>query len=342
MYSLKVHNICRNSLLSSWNHRSSLCQLTSACTTKNVSQRVLEKWFHCNKYNLNENNKCWNGPIGIKKGKRNCRVKMSCVDYRNNRNQLGLSSHNYMNNSGIIYISQVNIKEIHTFRNPLVLSCPINMENFPKGMKEHKRFSTKNIRGRLFYKRRPKQIPILKRKNWRSKWLEGAPQKKGICLKVRVQTPKKPNSGLKKIARVRLSTGRIVSVYIPGIGHNLNTHSIILVRGGRCKDIPGCNYKAVRGVYDLLPVKNRFRGRSKYGVKLSEEKRKHLVERYNFKHITIQKDIEEFNKYKWFNYVDKDKNLREKPLEEGENVPINIFHFNTYYRKKKFQQEHEK
>ncbi|SBT31794.1 mitochondrial ribosomal protein S12 precursor, putative [Plasmodium ovale wallikeri] len=202
-------------------------------------------------------------------------------------------------------------------------------------------FSTKNIRGRLFYKRRPKQIPKLKKKNWRSKWLEGAPQKRGICLKVRVQTPKKPNSGLKKIARVRLSTGRIVSVYIPGIGHNLNTHSIILVRGGRCKDIPGCNYKAIRGVYDLLPVKNRFRGRSKYGVKLSEDKRKHLLERYNFKHISIKKDIEEFNKFKWFNYVDKDKNLREKPLGPDENVPINIFHFNTYYRNKKLQKSEE-
>ncbi|CXI18383.1 mitochondrial ribosomal protein S12 precursor, putative [Plasmodium berghei] len=198
-------------------------------------------------------------------------------------------------------------------------------------------FTTKNIRGRMFYKRRPKQIPKLKKKNWRSKWLEGAPQKRGICLKVRVQTPKKPNSGLKKIARVRLSTGRIVSVYIPGIGHNLNTHSIILVRGGRCKDIPGCNYKAIRGVYDLLPVKNRFRGRSKYGVKLSEDKRKHLLERYNFKHITIQKDIDEFNKFKWYNYVDKDKNLRDKPLEANENAPIDIFHFNTYYRNKKFQ-----
>ncbi|KEG01533.1 mitochondrial ribosomal protein S12 precursor, putative [Plasmodium vinckei vinckei] len=202
-------------------------------------------------------------------------------------------------------------------------------------------FSTKNIRGRMFYKRRPKQIPKLKKKNWRSKWLEGAPQKRGICLKVRVQTPKKPNSGLKKIARVRLSTGRIVSVYIPGIGHNLNTHSIILVRGGRCKDIPGCNYKAIRGVYDLLPVKNRFRGRSKYGVKLSEDKRKHLLERYNFKHITIQKDIDEFNKFKWYNFVDKDKNLRDKPLEPNENTPIDIFHFNTYYRNKKFQKSEE-
>ncbi|CRG98189.1 mitochondrial ribosomal protein S12 precursor, putative [Plasmodium gallinaceum] len=238
----------------------------------------------------------------------------------------------YYQNNGKKYIHTDSIKNKENF----------NRRKYFYNIIENKYFSTKNIRGRLFYKRRPKQIPKLKKKNWRSKWLEGAPQKRGICLKVRVQTPKKPNSGLKKIARVRLSTGRIVSVYIPGIGHNLNTHSIILVRGGRCKDIPGCNYKAIRGVYDLLPVKNRFRGRSKYGVKLSEDKRKHLVERYNFKHITIKKDIEEFNKYKWFNYVDKDKNLREKPLSPNENVPINIFHFNTYYRNKKFQQNNEK
>ncbi|ANQ06136.1 Ribosomal protein [Plasmodium coatneyi] len=234
----------------------------------------------------------------------------------------------------------VNLMEVTLINNahPKKTSLCCLRGFFPMGSKQ---FSTKNIRGRLFYKRRPKQIPKLKKKNWRSKWLEGAPQKRGICLKVRVQTPKKPNSGLKKIARVRLSTGRIVSVYIPGIGHNLNTHNIILVRGGRCKDIPGCNYKAIRGVYDLLPVKNRFRGRSKYGVKLSEEKKKHLLERYNFKHIYIRKDVEEFNKYKWFNYVDGQKNLRQKPLEDEEPVPINIFHFNTYYRNRKFQQSQE-
>ncbi|CAG9483357.1 unnamed protein product [Plasmodium vivax] len=234
----------------------------------------------------------------------------------------------------------------HTKKTPL-LSPPLSPHGFPPmnpPPRGSKPFSTKNIRGRLFYKRRPKQIPKLKKKNWRSKWLEGAPQKRGICLKVRVQTPKKPNSGLKKIARVRLSTGRIVSVYIPGIGHNLNTHNIILVRGGRCKDIPGCNYKAIRGVYDLLPVKNRLRGRSKYGVKLSEEKKKHLLERYNLKHIYIKKDVEQFNKYKWFNwfsYADGEKNLRQKPLEEDEPVPINIFHFNTHYRNRKVEQSRE-
>eukprot|EP00920_Eleutheroschizon_duboscqi_P011586 GHVT01027809.1.p1 GENE.GHVT01027809.1~~GHVT01027809.1.p1 ORF type:complete len:415 (-),score=18.83 GHVT01027809.1:1826-3070(-) len=100
-------------------------------------------------------------------------------------------------------------------------------------------FSTRNISGRLFYLRRPRQVPVRKPPNWRSKWLEGAPQKKGICVKVRVQTPCKPNSGLRKVARVRLSTGRTVLVYIPGEGHNLNVHSVVLVRGGRCPDIRG-------------------------------------------------------------------------------------------------------
>ncbi|PHJ20855.1 ribosomal protein s12 [Cystoisospora suis] len=109
--------------------------------------------------------------------------------------------------------------------------------------KDARNFSTRSISGRLFYKRRPLQVPKLKPPNVRSKWLEGAPQKKGICVKVRVQTPRKPNSGLRKVARVRLSTGRTVLVYIPGIGHNLNVHSVVLVRGGRCKDVPGwCVY----------------------------------------------------------------------------------------------------
>ncbi|CAA9986527.1 ribosomal protein, putative [Plasmodium knowlesi strain H] len=251
----------------------------------------------------------------------------------------GISHHSCASTRTNVNVMEgTEITKAHTKKASLFYPHGIVRMNFPMGSKK---FSTKNIRGRLFYKRRPKQIPKLKKKNWRSKWLEGAPQKRGICLKVRVQTPKKPNSGLKKIARVRLSTGRIVSVYIPGIGHNLNTHNIILVRGGRCKDIPGCNYKAIRGVYDLLPVKNRFRGRSKYGVKLSEEKKKHLLERYNFKHIYIKKDVDEFNKYKWFNYVDGQKNLRQKPLEDEEPVPINIFHFNTYYRNRKFKQSQE-
>ena len=90
--------------------------------------------------------------------------------------------------------------------------------------------------------------PTLKM-NWRSKWLEGASFRKGVCVKVRVQTPRKPNSGLRKVARVRLSNGRIVLAYIPGMGHNLQVHSVVLVRGGRTRDLVGCNYKLVRGKY---------------------------------------------------------------------------------------------
>eukprot|EP00928_Gymnodinium_smaydae_P051429 TRINITY_DN34972_c0_g1_i1.p1 TRINITY_DN34972_c0_g1~~TRINITY_DN34972_c0_g1_i1.p1 ORF type:complete len:321 (+),score=40.68 TRINITY_DN34972_c0_g1_i1:127-1089(+) len=126
-------------------------------------------------------------------------------------------------------------------------------------------FSTRNLSGRLFYRRRPRMVPRFKF-NWRSKWLEGSPNKKGVCTKVMVRAPKKPNSGLRKVAYVRLSNGRIVLVYIPGIGHNLQVHSVVMVKGGRHADVIGCNYTAERGVYDLLPVKNRKSSRSKYGV----------------------------------------------------------------------------
>jgi len=126
-------------------------------------------------------------------------------------------------------------------------------------------FSTRNISGRLFYKRRPKFVPQF-RFNWRSKWLEGAPCLKGVCTKVYITAPRKPNSGQRKVAYVRLSNGRIVKCYIPGIGHNLQVHSVVMVRGGRRRDIIGCNYTLMRGHYDLLPVKGRKSSRSKYGV----------------------------------------------------------------------------
>lgn len=126
-------------------------------------------------------------------------------------------------------------------------------------------FASRSIHGRMFYKRRPASYPAKKGK-WRSKWLEGAPHKKGVCVKVFIRNPKKPNSGMRKVAKVRLSNGRVVLSYIPGIGHNLQTHSVVLVRGGRTKDVIGCNYKIVRGKYDCLPVKNRMTSRSKYGV----------------------------------------------------------------------------
>ena len=97
--------------------------------------------------------------------------------------------------------------------------------------------------------------------------LEGKPQKRGVCTRVYITTPKKPNSALRKVARVRLSTGVEVTAYIPGIGHNLQEHSIVLLRGGRVKDLPGCRYHIIRGVLDTAGVKDRAKSRSKYGVK---------------------------------------------------------------------------
>lgn len=101
----------------------------------------------------------------------------------------------------------------------------------------------------------------------RSKDLEGNPFKRGVCIKVYTTTPKKPNSALRKVAKVRLSNGREVIAYIPGIGHNLQEHSVVLVRGGRVKDLPGVRYHIVRGIYDAAGVEGRMQGRSKYGAK---------------------------------------------------------------------------
>lgn len=97
--------------------------------------------------------------------------------------------------------------------------------------------------------------------------ISGSPQKKGVCLIVRTQTPKKPNSALRKIARIRLTNGKEVTAYIPGIDHNLQEHSIVLVRGGRVRDLPGVRYHIVRGTLDALGVEGRKQGRSKYGAK---------------------------------------------------------------------------
>ena len=115
----------------------------------------------------------------------------------------------------------------------------------------------------LVRKRRRKQT-----KKSKSPVLEACPQKRGVCLSVRTQTPKKPNSALRKVARVRLSNGKEITAYIPGEGHNLQEHSIVLVRGGRVRDLPGVRYHVVRGVYDSSPVEGRRRSRSKYGAKM--------------------------------------------------------------------------
>lgn len=157
----------------------------------------------------------------------------------------------------------------------------------PVALSGSRQFSTRSLHGRMFYRRRPHQTPRWKF-NWRSKWLEGSPQKKGVCTKVAVASPKKPNSGLRKIARVRLSNQRVVLTHIPGIGHNLQVHSVVMVRGGRTPDIPGCNYKCMRGRYDLLPTKNRLRARSKHSVK--KPKPKDPWQQRAFKHLTTNVD----------------------------------------------------
>ena len=97
--------------------------------------------------------------------------------------------------------------------------------------------------------------------------LQSSPQKRGVCTRVYTSTPKKPNSALRKVARVRLTNGTEVTTYIPGVGHNLQEHSIVLIRGGRVKDLPGVRYHIIRGVLDTVGVAKRMQGRSKYGAK---------------------------------------------------------------------------
>ena len=115
------------------------------------------------------------------------------------------------------------------------------------------------VRRRRKQKRSQSKAPVLDR----------CPQKRGVCLQVRTMTPKKPNSALRKITRVRLSNGKEVTVYIPGEGHSLQEHSLVLVRGGRVRDLPGVRYQVVRGALDTLGVEGRRRSRSRYGAKKS-------------------------------------------------------------------------
>jgi small subunit ribosomal protein S12 len=109
------------------------------------------------------------------------------------------------------------------------------------------------------------------RRKSKSPALKRCPQKRGVCVKVATMTPKKPNSALRKIARVRLVNGMEVTCYIPGVGHNLQEHSIVLIRGGRVKDLPGVRYHIIRGALDAAGVADRRRGRSKYGMKRPKE-----------------------------------------------------------------------
>jgi small subunit ribosomal protein S12 len=107
-------------------------------------------------------------------------------------------------------------------------------------------------------------------KKSKSPALKGSPQRRGVCVRVYTTTPKKPNSALRKVARVRLTTGIEVTAYIPGIGHNLQEHSAVLIRGGRVKDLPGVRYHIIRGTLDTAGTRNRKQGRSKYGAKLEK------------------------------------------------------------------------
>ena len=131
--------------------------------------------------------------------------------------------------------------------------------------------------GLAIEKKRKKLVPTInqlirgarEKKRFKSKapQLEACPQKRGVCTQVKTTTPKKPNSALRKVARVRLSNGFEVSTYIPGVGHNLQEHSVVLVRGGRVKDLPGVRYHVIRGTLDSIGVNDRRKGRSKYGSK---------------------------------------------------------------------------
>ncbi|MFH1542208.1 MAG: 30S ribosomal protein S12 [bacterium] len=110
-----------------------------------------------------------------------------------------------------------------------------------------------------------------KKKKGKAPALKGAPLRRGVCTRVYTTTPKKPNSALRKVARVRLTTGMEVSAYIPGVGHNLQEHSVVLVRGGRVKDLPGVRYHIVRGSLDTSGVEGRQKSRSKYGAKRTKK-----------------------------------------------------------------------
>jgi small subunit ribosomal protein S12 len=112
--------------------------------------------------------------------------------------------------------------------------------------------------------RRQREQP---KKKYKTPALQGSPQKRGVCVRVYTTTPKKPNSALRKVARVRLTNGIEVTSYIPGVGHNLQEHSVVLIRGGRVKDLPGVRYHIIRGTMDTSGVDDRRRGRSKYGAK---------------------------------------------------------------------------
>lgn len=132
----------------------------------------------------------------------------------------------------------------------------------------------KKGRSKVVYKSKSPALDITYNSLKKKQSLVNAPQKRGVCVAVKTVTPKKPNSALRKVAKVRLVNGYEVSAYIPGIGHNLQEHSVVLIRGGRVRDLPGVRYHIIRGTLDTAGVENRRQSRSKYGSKKPKEEKK--------------------------------------------------------------------
>lgn len=128
-------------------------------------------------------------------------------------------------------------------------------------------------RERVVYKSKSPALGVNMNTLKKKRTTVNSPQKRGVCVAVRTVTPKKPNSALRKVARVRLTNGEEVAAYIPGIGHNLQEHSVVLIRGGRIKDLPGVRYHIIRGSLDASGVENRMQSRSKYGAKKPRDKK---------------------------------------------------------------------
>ncbi len=144
---------------------------------------------------------------------------------------------------------------------PAFADSPSRLTNHPRAVDRKENHQVPTINQLV---RKGRQDKVSKTK---TPALKGSPQRRGVCTRVYTTTPKKPNSALRKVARVRLSSGIEVTAYIPGVGHNLQEHSIVLVRGGRVKDLPGVRYKIIRGSLDTQGVKNRKQARSRYGAK---------------------------------------------------------------------------
>ena len=155
-------------------------------------------------------------------------------------------------------------RKLYHCRFARVVPCRTRAAQFPRVKSRTNRPEVTRAHDRTA---RPQRAEQSKQSKTKTPALKGAPQRRGVCTRVFTTTPKKPNSALRKVARVRLTSGIEVSAYIPGVGHNLQEHSIVLVRGGRVKDLPGVRYKVIRGALDAAGVRERNQARSRYGAK---------------------------------------------------------------------------